>query len=68
MYRETRIPRLRASLWISVPDKAHSLAEAAHPDGGPAFVPKFRPSPDYPTAAQMPRARLLGRRQVAIRS
>ena len=29
MYRETRIPRLRASLWVSVSDKADSLAEAA---------------------------------------
>ena len=27
MYRETRIPRLRASLWVSVPDKADSLTE-----------------------------------------
>ena len=31
MYRETRIPRLRASLWVSVPDKADSLAEATDP-------------------------------------
>ena len=29
MYRETRIPRLRANLWVSVPDKVLSLAEAA---------------------------------------
>lgn len=46
MYRETRIPRLRASLWVSVPDKVHSLtevsslaeadslAEVADPDSG----------------------------------
>lgn len=37
MYRETRIPRLWASLWVSVPDTADSLAEAADPDcGNPA--------------------------------
>ena len=34
MYRETRIPRLRASLWVSVPDKADSLAEVADPGRG----------------------------------
>lgn len=40
MYRETRIPRLRASLWVSVPYKADSLAEAADPDrGNLAFEP-----------------------------
>ncbi|WP_169251150.1 helix-turn-helix domain-containing protein [Brevibacterium sp. 'Marine'] len=31
MYRETRIPRLWASLWVSVPDTADTLAEAADP-------------------------------------
>jgi len=40
VYRETRIPRLRASLWVSVPDKADSLTEAADPDrGNLAFGP-----------------------------
>ncbi|MGC2941751.1 MULTISPECIES: helix-turn-helix domain-containing protein [unclassified Brevibacterium] len=29
MYRQTHIPRLRACLWISAPDKADDLAEAA---------------------------------------
>lgn len=38
MYRETRIPRLRASLWVSVPDKADFLAEAGESDPrNPAF-------------------------------
>ncbi|MFP3396046.1 helix-turn-helix domain-containing protein [Brevibacterium sp. SIMBA_078] len=32
MYRETRIPYLHANLWVSVPDKADSLAEAADLD------------------------------------
>lgn len=41
MYRETRIPRLRASLWVSVPDKADSLAEAGESDRRyPAFGPE----------------------------
>ena len=53
MYRETRIPRLRASLWVSVPDKVHSLAEAADPDrgntaaglaSGPTVAPAAAPS------------------------
>ena len=53
MYRETRIPRLRASLWVSVPDKVHSLAEAADPDrgntaaglaSGPTVAPTAAPS------------------------
>ncbi|UVI36493.1 helix-turn-helix domain-containing protein [Brevibacterium spongiae] len=29
MYRQTRIPRLHASLWVSAPDATDSLAEAA---------------------------------------
>lgn len=37
MYRQTRIPKLRASLWVSVPDKVHSLAEAA--PGASIIVP-----------------------------
>ena len=46
MYRETRIPRLRASLWVSVPDKADSLAEAADLDrGNLAFGPDAAHSP-----------------------
>ncbi|SDR75686.1 hypothetical protein SAMN04489752_0165 [Brevibacterium siliguriense] len=32
MYRQTRIPRLRASLWVSVPDKDDSLVEAGDSD------------------------------------
>ncbi|WP_210604303.1 helix-turn-helix domain-containing protein [Brevibacterium oceani] len=38
MYRQTRIPRLRASLWVSVPDKADSLAEVADLDSGDSAV------------------------------
>ncbi|WP_166969391.1 helix-turn-helix domain-containing protein [Brevibacterium atlanticum] len=35
MYRQTRVPRLRASLWLSVPDKADSLAEMGP---GPSLI------------------------------
>jgi AraC-like DNA-binding protein len=38
MYRQTRITRLRASLWVSVPDKADSLAEVADLDSGDPAV------------------------------
>ena len=53
MYRETRIPRLWASLWVSVPDTADSLAEAADPacrnlTFGLAAVHSPAPSPIVP--------------------
>lgn len=34
MYRQTRIPRLHASLWVSAPDVTDPFAEAADPDRG----------------------------------
>ncbi|WP_262777355.1 AraC family transcriptional regulator [Brevibacterium permense] len=46
MYRETRIPRLRASLWVSVPDKAGFLVEAGDSDRrNLAFGPDAARSP-----------------------